>query len=132
MTHEGLSSVSDRSAGPARSSGGHRLGSYELLRPIAQGGMADIYLARDLARSAGSGRERRVAIKILNEQRAIDPDSHALFLHEARVCALLDHPNIASVLEIDVAEGRHYLAMEYVDGVDLRDLVAAAARAVRS
>jgi len=118
MTHEGSSSVS-----------GTRFGSYELVRPIAQGGMADIYLARQ----GGPGQtERRVAIKVLNEQRAIDPDARGLFLHEARVCALLSHPNIASVLEVDVADGRHYLAMEYVDGVDLRDLVAAAARSLSS
>jgi len=124
-------------------SGPKRLGSYELIRRIAHGGMADIYLARHAgsagARSNAKRRgasieqvERRVAIKILNEHRAIDPESRALFLHEARVCALLDHPNIASVLEVDVADGRHYLAMEYVDGVDLRELLAVAARAGRS
>jgi eukaryotic-like serine/threonine-protein kinase len=117
MTHGGCSSP-----------GSNRIGSYELLRPIAHGGMADIYLARH----EGIGHlERRVAIKILNEHRAIDPDARALFLHEARVCALLHHQNIASVLEVDVANGRYYLAMEYVDGVDLRDLVAEAARAGR-
>jgi serine/threonine protein kinase len=118
MSHEGSSST-----------GSTRFGSYELLRPIAQGGMADIYLARH----AGLGRAGRpVAIKVLNEHRAVDPDARALFLHEARVCALLHHQNIASVLDVDVADGRHYLAMEYVDGVDLRDLVAAAARAGRA
>src|SRR5687767_4106141 len=118
-----MSRDSSSSAGPTR------LGSYELVRPIAQGGMADIYLARQ----AGIGRfERQVAIKVLNEQRAMDAEARALFLHEARVCALLNHHNIASVLEVDVADGRHYLAMEYVDGVDLRELLGTAARASRA
>jgi serine/threonine protein kinase len=123
MAREGTSS--------AGWNGPTRLGSYELIRPIAQGGMADIYLARH----AGPGRpgrfERQIAIKVLNEARTVDPEARALFLHEARVCALLSHKNIAAVLEVDVADGYHYLAMEYVDGVDLRDLLAAAARAGR-
>ncbi len=117
MTHEGGTGLS-------------RLGSYEILRPIAHGGMADIYLARP----AGEGLEREgatVALKVLSEARAADAEFRALFLHEARVCTLLDHPNIASVLDVDVADGRHYLAMEYVDGVDLRELLAAAGRANR-
>src|SRR5262245_36797145 len=100
-----------------------RLGSYELIRPIAQGGMADIYLARHAVL------RREVALKILNEERAGEAEARELFHHEARVCSLLSHRNIASVLDVDVAEGRHYLAMEYVDGVDLRELVGAAADA---
>ncbi len=123
-----------------------RLGSYELIRPIAHGGMADIYLGRQagigrfercalscLHEARGcAARGRQVAIKVLNEHRVLDPEARALFLHEARVCALLDHQNLASVLDVDVADGRHFLAMEYVDGVDLRDLLAAAARASRA
>ncbi|HWU90271.1 MAG TPA: serine/threonine-protein kinase, partial [Kofleriaceae bacterium] len=105
-----------------------RLGPYELIRPLAQGGMADLYLAR---RAGAAEPGRQVALKVLNERRALDAETRALFLHEARVCALLDHPNVASVLEVDVAEGHHYLAMEYVHGVDLRELVGAAARAGR-
>jgi serine/threonine protein kinase len=111
------------------STGLGRLGSYEIIRPIAHGGMADIYLARQ----GGPGQSQRpIAIKVLNDQRSAEDESRALFLHEARICALLHHQNIAAVLEVDVAEGRHYLAMEYVDGVDLRDLLAAAGRIDRS
>ncbi len=55
-----------------------------------------------------------------------------MFLDEARLVALLNHPNVASVLEVDVADDVHYLAMEYVHGVDLRDVLLAAARAHRS
>src|SRR5262245_10185550 len=103
-----------------------RLGSYDLIRPLAQGGMADIYLAR----KQGAGRE--VALKVLNECRAVDTEARALFLHEARVCTLLSHPNIAAVLDVADDDGLHYLAMEYVHGVDLRELLGAAGHAGRS
>jgi serine/threonine protein kinase len=104
----------------------NRLGSYELLRPIAQGGMADIYLARRV----GPGRfERHVAVKVLNRMRAADAEARAMFLDEARLVALLNHHNIASVHEVDVVDGKHYLAMEYVHGADLREVLAATQRA---
>ena len=104
----------------------NRLGSYELIRPIAQGGMADIYLARRV----GPGRfERHVAVKVLNRMRAADAEDCAMFLDEARLVALLNHHHIASVLEVDVVDGKHYLAMEYVHGADLREVLAAAQRA---
>jgi serine/threonine protein kinase len=103
-----------------------RLGTYELVRPLAQGGMADIYLARRL----GPGQfERHVAVKVLNQSRAGDAEACAMFLDEARLVAMLNHQNIASVLEVDVVEGKHYLAMEYVHGADLREVLAAAQRA---
>src|SRR5438046_1836534 len=83
-----------------------RLGNYELVRLLAQGGMADIYLAR----RAGIGQfERHVAIKVLNGQRSGDPEARSLFLDEARLCAMLNHQNLASVLEVDVDQGVHYL-----------------------
>ena len=100
-----------------------RLGRYELLQLIAQGGMADVYLARQVG--LGSF-ERYVAIKIQNAQRARDPEARALFLDEARLLALLSHPNVASVIEVDACAGVHYLAMEYVHGVDLRGVLEAA------
>ncbi len=100
---------------------GSRLGSYELIRLIAQGGMADIYLARRV----GPGRfERHVAVKVLNRMRAADPEACAMFLDEARLVALLNHHNIASVFEVEVVDGKHYLAMEYVHGADLREVLA--------
>ena len=105
---------------------GSRLGSYELIRLIAQGGMADIYLARRV----GPGQfERHVAVKVLNRMRAADPEACAMFLDEARLVALLNHHNIASVFEVDVVDGKHYLAMEYVHGADLREVLARSQRA---
>ncbi|HEU4728795.1 MAG TPA: serine/threonine-protein kinase [Kofleriaceae bacterium] len=99
-----------------------RLGSYELIRPLAQGGMADVYLARRL----GPGQfERHVAIKVLNPGRA-DAEARTMFLDEARVVAMLNHQNVASVLEVDVEGDQHFLAMEYVHGADLRGILGAA------
>jgi len=102
-----------------------RLGTYELLRPLAQGGMADIYLAR---RHGPGHFERHVAVKVLNQSRAHDAEACSMFLDEARLVAMLNHQNIAAVLEVDVVDGRHYLAMEYVHGADLRDVLTAAQR----
>src|SRR5215831_20112089 len=103
----------------------NRLGNYELIRPIAHGGMADLYLARRV----GPGQfERHVAVKVLNRSRAADPEACAMFLDEARLVALLNHHNIASVFEVDVVDGKHYLAMEYVHGADLREVLAASQR----
>jgi serine/threonine-protein kinase len=101
------------------------IGAYELVRPLAQGGMADIYLARLDAPRAPS---QLVALKVLSPARAADADASAMFLDEARLVALLNHPNIASVLDVGVVDGRHYLAMEYVHGADLRQVVAVAQR----
>jgi serine/threonine protein kinase len=103
-----------------------RLGSYELERLLAQGGMADVYLARHVQL------DRRVAIKVLSHTRSGDPEARALFLDEARLLALFDHPNLATVYEVDIVGGMHYLAMEYVHGADLRELLAAALRADRA
>jgi eukaryotic-like serine/threonine-protein kinase len=102
-----------------------RLGNFELIRLLAQGGMADIYLARQV----GIGQfERHVAVKVLNAQRARDAESCALFLDEARLVGMLNHGNLASVHEVDAKDGVHYLAMEYVHGADLREILAQAQR----
>jgi serine/threonine protein kinase len=102
-----------------------RLGSYELVKQIARGGMADIYLAR---REGPGSFERHVVLKILNKLRAKDDEACQMFLDEARVLGLLNHHNIAAVLDVDVVDDQHYLAMEYVHGVDLREMLACAVR----
>jgi serine/threonine protein kinase len=109
-----------------------RLGAYELLRPIAQGGMADIYLAKRDVDGAGHTFQRHVAVKVLNKQRATEEESCAMFLDEARLVGMLHHQNIAQVLEVNVAEGHHYLAMEYVHGADLREMLQTASKAGRT
>jgi serine/threonine-protein kinase len=93
-----------------------RLGGYELVRLLASGGMADVYLARSDKGLA--------AVKVLNSSRARDAEACALFLDEARLVGMLEHPNLASVHEVDARDGVYFLAMEYVHGADLRDLLA--------
>src|SRR5262245_46804992 len=73
-----------------------RLGNYELIRLLAQGGMADIYLANQV------GLDRHVAVKVLNDTRAQDAESCTLFLDEARLVGMLSHANLASVYEVAV------------------------------
>ena len=102
-----------------------RLGNFELVRLLAQGGMADIYLARQV----GSALDRHVAVKVLNQARASDGEARALFLDEARLLAMLHHQHLATVFEVGADGAAHYLAMEYVHGADLRGLLGAASRA---
>ncbi|MBL9013209.1 MAG: serine/threonine protein kinase [Myxococcales bacterium] len=106
-------------------SAGMHLGTYELLRSLAQGGMADVFLAK-----ATDG--RHVAVKVLAAHRSSDVESCALFLDEARLAGHLHHEHIAGVLGADVAGGRHFIAMEYVHGADLREILLAASHAQTS
>jgi serine/threonine-protein kinase len=96
-----------------------RIGQFELVRLLAQGGMADIYLARQ------DGLDRHVAVKILAAARAGDPESRTLFRDEARVLEMLSHGNLASVYQVACDGQMPYLAMEFVHGVDLRVLMQA-------
>ena len=100
-----------------------RLGKYELLMPLAAGGMARIYIGR----STGIGQfERHVVLKMITPERANDQVAVNMFLDEARLAASLNHQNVAQVFEVGEDHGVHYLAMEYVHGQDLRALLAKA------
>jgi eukaryotic-like serine/threonine-protein kinase len=101
-----------------------RLGPYELLRRIATGGMAEVYLAR---RAGPHGFQKIVAVKRILPQFARDPDFVAMFVDEARVCARLGHPNIVQVFDFGEDQGELYMAMEYVDGTTGARLVRAVA-----
>jgi serine/threonine protein kinase len=101
-----------------------RLGPYELLRRIATGGMAEVYLAR---RGGPHGFQKIVAVKRILPQYARDPDFVAMFVDEARVCARLGHPNIVQVFDFGEQDGELYMAMEYVDGTTGARLIRAAA-----
>ncbi len=91
------------------------LGKYEVLAHIATGGMGAVYRARDTE----TGRE--VALKVLNPKMAARPDAVQRFHHEAHNAAQLRHENIVTVFEVGEIKGVTYLAMEYVDGIDLAD-----------
>jgi eukaryotic-like serine/threonine-protein kinase len=92
-------------------------GRYRVLRRLGRGGMADVYLAED--EELG----RRVAIKILNERHAADDQFVERFRREATNAAGLSHPNIVSIYDRGEAEGTYYIAMEYLEGSTLKDIV---------
>ena len=92
-------------------------GRYRILRRLGRGGMADVYLAED--EELG----RRLAIKILNDRHAADDQFVERFRREATNAAGLSHPNIVSIYDRGEAEGTYYIAMEYLEGSTLKDLV---------
>jgi tRNA A-37 threonylcarbamoyl transferase component Bud32 len=94
-------------------------GRYTLLRRLAIGGMAEIYLARQ---AAMAGFEKEVVIKRLRAELADDPRIVEMFLDEARIGALLNHPNIVHVYDVDEHDGIPYIAMEYIIGEELNEL----------
>ena len=95
-------------------SAGARAGPYEILAPLSAGGMGEVYRARD----AKLGRE--VAIKVLPESTASDPEALARFEREARAVAALNHPNILSIFDFGSQDGIAYAVMELLEGETLR------------
>jgi len=100
---------------------GLRLGKYVLTERLAQGGMAEIFLAT--ARGE-FGFSRRVVVKRLLPHLAERPEVVQLFLDEARLLAKLHHPRVVQVLDLGSADGHSYQALEYLDGLDLGTLLA--------
>ena len=94
-------------------------GRYTLLRRLAVGGMAEIYLARQ---AAMAGFEKEVVIKKLRAELADDPRIVEMFLDEAKIGAQLNHPNIVHVYDVDENDGIPYIAMEYIVGEELNEL----------
>lgn len=98
---------------------GFRLGKYKLLGQIGKGGMSSVYLAEHELM------KRRVAIKVLPQSRVNDSSYLERFRLEARAVAKLDDPNIVRAYDIDNEGNIHYIVMEYVNGQDLHQIVAA-------
>src|SRR5205814_298087 len=92
-------------------------GRYKIVRKLGAGGMADVYLAED--QELG----RLVAIKILNDRHAADDQFIERFRREAKNAAGLSHPNIVSIYDRGEAEGTYYIAMEFLDGRSLKELI---------
>ena len=90
-------------------------GRYKIIKQIGRGGMADVYLAKDLILDG-----EEVAVKVLRTNYQTDPIAVARFQREARAMADLDHPHIVRVTDIGEEDGQQYLAMEYVAGLDLK------------
>jgi eukaryotic-like serine/threonine-protein kinase len=100
-----------------------RLGRYEILLPIASGGIATVYLGR--ARGAG-GFERDVAVKLVHQHLRENDELVGELVEEAKLCARIRQPNVVPVLDVGVDPFGVYLVMEYVDGPSLSALVKAA------
>ena len=90
---------------------------YRLVTRIGSGGMAMVYKGVDMLL------ERRVAVKVLRQRFAGDPEFLERFQREARAAANLDHPNIVTVFDVGKDGDRHYIVMEFVDGQDLKTLI---------
>lgn len=96
---------------------GRKLSHYRITAELGAGGMGEVYLAED------EKLERQVALKLLPEELAGDPDRLGRFEREAKALAALDHPNIVTVFSVEEAEGLHFLTMAYVDGRSLQELI---------
>ena len=90
-------------------------GRYRIIKQIGRGGMADVYLAKDLILDG-----EEVAVKVLRTNYQTDPIAVARFQREARAMADLNHPHIVRITDIGEEDGQQYLAMEYVAGLDLK------------
>lgn len=99
---------------------GDSFGRYEVLRTLGAGGMGEILLARQ---PGMAGVRRRVVIKKILSHLAKDPDFIDRFMDEARLAAGLNHGNIVQIYEAGEINGEYFMAMEYVDGLDLKELL---------
>ena len=97
---------------------GQTVSHYRILQKVGAGGMGEIYLAED------SKLERRVALKFLPKHLTVDKEARARFEREAKTAAALNHPNIVTVYEIGEHEGQVFIAMEYVEGQTLKELIS--------
>jgi serine/threonine-protein kinase len=95
-------------------------GKYLLIRKLAEGGMAEIFLAKQLGTE---GFERTVVIKRMLESLTIEPGFVTMFLDEARLAARLQHPNIVQITDLGVIDERYYICMEYLAGEDLAAII---------
>src|SRR5215468_3219568 len=96
---------------------GTQVGQYAILSLLGRGGMGEVYRARD------PKLKRDIAIKVLPEATAADPERRARFEREAQSIAALSHPNIITIYSVEEADGVLFLTMEYVEGKPLSDLI---------
>ncbi len=98
----------------ASAEGGIRFGQYVLLRRIARGGMAEVFLAQQ---KGLEGFDRRVAVKRILPHLADSPDFLKMFLGEAKLAAQLSHPNVVHIYDFGKVDNDYFIAMEFIDGV---------------
>ena len=96
---------------------GQNLGHYEIIEQIGEGGMGEVYLAKDTRLN------RQVALKLLANHITADKNRVSRFRQEAFATSALNHPNIVTIYEIGEWQGSHFIATEFVDGITLRSLL---------
>src|SRR5271165_4968715 len=106
-------------------SANEKLGPYEIIAPVGEGGMGEVYRARDTRLN------RSVAIKVLPQSIAADAERMQRFEQEARSIAALNHPNILAIYDVGVQDGTSYLVMELLEGETLRERLEPGALPVR-
>jgi serine/threonine protein kinase/tetratricopeptide (TPR) repeat protein len=99
---------------------GERWGKYELISRLGQGGMGEVFLARQMG---PSGFVRNVVIKRVLPHLGMNERFTWMFLQEARLTARLEHPNIVQIVELDEQGGEYFLVMEYIHGLQLGDVI---------
>jgi serine/threonine protein kinase/tetratricopeptide (TPR) repeat protein len=97
---------------------GARFDRYEIISPLGAGGMGEVYLARDMRL------ERKVALKLLLDERTKDDQRVLRFEQEARAASALNHPNIITIYEIGDYGSTHFIATEFIEGLTLRKILA--------
>ena len=96
---------------------GRTLSHYKVLEKIGEGGMGEVYLAKD------TKLDREVAVKVLPANFSENKERLARFEREARLLASLNHPNIAAIYELEQSDGVHFLVLEYVPGETLAERI---------
>ncbi|MGB9601003.1 MAG: serine/threonine protein kinase, partial [Myxococcota bacterium] len=99
---------------------GERFGKFEIITRIATGGMAEIFLAKQVGIE---GFQKLIVIKRILPHLSSDKEFVNMFLDEARMAAQLNHPNIVQIYDLGVIEGSYFIAMEYIDGVDISSIL---------
>src|SRR3954464_11767130 len=105
---------------------GAKLGNYRILQKIGAGGQGAVYKATDTKLG------RTVVIKVLPPELTVKEANLKRFEREARLASSLDHPNICTIFDLDEANGVHFIAMQYVEGRNVRQLVAGRPLELRS
>ncbi len=117
VTGGGVGESSSWAVTPTLDLSGKTLGDFQVDRKLGQGGMGDVYLARQLSL------DRPVALKVLRREWASNPTYMARFESEAWAAAKLNHPNIVHIYSLGGLDDLRYIAMEYVEGTNLRDYI---------
>jgi serine/threonine-protein kinase len=103
-----------------------RVGKYHIIAQLGQGGMASVFLS---VVPGPGGFNKLLVVKLLRDELSQDGDFLAMFLNEARLAARLNHANVVHTYEVGVEDGRHFLAMDYLDGQPLHAVLRKASRA---